>query len=104
MQDLGGREEESSPPRPAMCMRTPRGGSGPPSQTLRARPYPTSTHRSSRWIIATPLKRGLTALRWLRRWGDAAPGGTIERAAEVAAQLADLPAEPSALEEIREVS
>src|SRR5262245_34091427 len=44
------------------------------------------------------------ALRWLGRWIDEAPEATIERAAEVAAQLADLPAEPSVLEEIREVS
>ncbi len=34
------------------------------------------------------------ALRWLVRWIDEADGATIERAAEVAASLADLPAEP----------
>ncbi len=41
------------------------------------------------------------ALRWLRRWIAEAPAPTIERAAEVAAQLADLPIEPTALEQIR---
>jgi hypothetical protein len=44
------------------------------------------------------------ALRWLGRWISEAQEATIERAVEVAAQLADLPAEPSALEELREVS
>ena len=33
-------------------------------------------------------------VRWLVRWASETPA-TIERAAEVAAQLADLPAEPS---------
>jgi hypothetical protein len=42
------------------------------------------------------------ALRWLARWIGEAPEVTIERAAEVAASLADLPAEPdSALASIR---
>jgi hypothetical protein len=44
------------------------------------------------------------ALRWLGRWISEAPDATIERAAEVAAQLADLPAEPSALDQIKELS
>ena len=34
------------------------------------------------------------ALRWLERWIREASGATIERAAEVAASLADLPSEP----------
>jgi hypothetical protein len=36
------------------------------------------------------------ALRWLKRWIEETEGPTIERAAEVAASLADLPAEPHA--------
>ncbi|HEY4428823.1 MAG TPA: hypothetical protein VGN08_11525 [Solirubrobacteraceae bacterium] len=35
------------------------------------------------------------ALRWLQRWIGEAGAATIERAAEVAASLADLPAEPA---------
>jgi hypothetical protein len=40
------------------------------------------------------------SLRWLARWLNEAPA-TIDRAAEIAAQLADLPAEPTALQTIR---
>jgi hypothetical protein len=36
------------------------------------------------------------ALRWLARWIDEADGVTIDRAAELAASLADLPSEPQA--------
>jgi hypothetical protein len=43
------------------------------------------------------------ALRWLARWIDEGPA-TIETAAVVAAQLADLPAEPTALDVIRQTS
>jgi hypothetical protein len=42
------------------------------------------------------------ALRWLARWISEAPEATIDRAAEVAASLADLPEEPhGALASIR---
>jgi hypothetical protein len=42
------------------------------------------------------------ALRWLERWVAETAGATIERAAEVAAALADLPSEPhTALASIR---
>ena len=34
------------------------------------------------------------ALRWLERWIEETDGATIERAAELAASLADLPTEP----------
>jgi len=34
------------------------------------------------------------ALRWLVRWSTEASGATIERAAVIAAALADLPTEP----------
>jgi hypothetical protein len=37
------------------------------------------------------------ALRWLGRWLGETPGATMDRAAEVAASLADLPAEPGML-------
>jgi hypothetical protein len=43
------------------------------------------------------------ALRWLERWISEGTA-TIDLAAEVAAQLADLPAEPTALDTIRRVS
>jgi hypothetical protein len=36
------------------------------------------------------------ALRWLGRWIKETDGATIERAAELAASLADLPTEPQA--------
>jgi hypothetical protein len=42
------------------------------------------------------------ALRWLGRWIEETDGATIERAAEVAAALADLPSEPhTALDSIQ---
>jgi hypothetical protein len=43
------------------------------------------------------------ALRWLARWIDERPA-TIDAAAEVAAQLADLPAEPTAFDVIRQAT
>ncbi len=45
------------------------------------------------------------ALRWLGRWIEEGKHTTIERAAEIAAGLADLPGEPhSAIESIRRAS
>ena len=44
------------------------------------------------------------ALRWLARWASEARGATIERAAEVAALLADLPSEPVTLEALDEAA
>jgi len=41
-------------------------------------------------------------LRWLGRWIGEAPDATLDRAAEVAAALADLPPEPRAWERLRE--
>jgi hypothetical protein len=43
------------------------------------------------------------ACRWLARWLGETPDATIALAAEVAATLADLPAEPRAVESIREL-
>ena len=39
------------------------------------------------------------ACRWLTRWLSETPGATIERAADLAGALADLPAEPLAADE-----
>lgn len=44
------------------------------------------------------------ALRWLARWASEHKAATIEQAAEIAASLADLPAEPSMFETIREAA
>jgi hypothetical protein len=41
------------------------------------------------------------ALRWLARWLGEAPDATIEQAAETAATLADLPAEPALLDRLQ---
>src|SRR5436305_4805719 len=50
--------------------------------------------------VSEPEHYDAWARRWLLRWsGEMAPG--IEAIAEVADQLADLPAEPSLFEEIR---
>jgi hypothetical protein len=43
------------------------------------------------------------ACRWLARWLAETPGATIAQAAEVAATLADLPAEPQAVDAIGEL-
>jgi hypothetical protein len=42
------------------------------------------------------------ACRWLARWLAETGGVTIDRAAEIAGALAELPSEPRALETIRE--
>jgi hypothetical protein len=47
----------------------------------------------------SPREFDAWALRWLVRWASETPA-TIEQAAEVAAQLADLPSEPAALDTI----
>ena len=44
------------------------------------------------------------ALRWLARWSTESAGATIDGAAQVAAALADLPAEPSALNTLRQAT
>jgi hypothetical protein len=48
----------------------------------------------------SPREFDAWALRWLARWASETPA-TIEQAAELAAQLADLPSEPAAFETIR---
>jgi hypothetical protein len=47
----------------------------------------------------SPREFDAWALRWLVRWASETPA-TIDRAAEIAAQLADLPSEPSILDAI----
>ena len=46
---------------------------------------------------ASPGEYDAYALRWLGRWVSETGTATIEQAAQVAASLADLPAEPSLL-------
>jgi hypothetical protein len=48
----------------------------------------------------SPREFDLWALRWLSRWIEETPQATVEQAAQVAASLADVPLEPSALEAI----
>ena len=52
----------------------------------------------------SPREFDLWSLRWLARWLAETPSATIEQAAQVAASLADLPAEPSSLEAILEMA
>jgi hypothetical protein len=54
-------------------------------------------------VAAEGADYDLWACRWLARWLGETPTATIALAAEVAATLADLPAEPQAVEAIREV-
>jgi len=49
----------------------------------------------------SPREYDAWALRWLTRWISETGAPTIEQAAEVAASLAELPTEPSSLEEVR---
>src|ERR1700680_4583204 len=51
----------------------------------------------------SPREFDAWALRWLARWAGETPA-TIEQAPEGAAQPADLPAEPSALDAIRQTT
>ena len=55
-------------------------------------------------IAERPERYDAWACRWLARWLTEAPGVTIDQAAEVAASLADLPAEPSSLESIKHLT
>jgi hypothetical protein len=52
----------------------------------------------------SPREFDAWALRWLSRWASETRAATVEQAAEVAAALADLPSEPSALDAIRRAS
>jgi hypothetical protein len=54
--------------------------------------------------VSDPGHYDAWALRWLGRWLAEVPGATIDAAAEVAAQLADLPAEPAAFDVIQQAT
>jgi len=66
---------------------------------------PIDLHTALRFLplIAreSPREFDAWALRWLSRWISETPAATIDQAAEVAAQLADLPSEPSVFDAIR---
>jgi hypothetical protein len=68
----------------------------------RGRPIDLDTALRFLPLVATrrPAEYDAWALRWLVRWTSEG-ATTIERAAEVAARLADLPAEPMALDAIQ---
>jgi hypothetical protein len=70
----------------------------------KGRPIPLNTAARFLPLIAheSPREYDAWALRWLARWASENKAATIEQAAEIAASLADLPAEPSMLETIRE--
>ena len=48
----------------------------------------------------SPQEYDAWALRWLARWASENKTATIEQTADIAASLADLPAEPSMLQAI----
>jgi hypothetical protein len=52
----------------------------------------------------SPREYDAYALRWLTRWASEKPQATVEQAAEVAASLAGLPAEPKSLDVLRALS
>jgi hypothetical protein len=68
----------------------------------RGKPIDLATAAGFLPLIAreSPREFDAYALRWLARWINETPAATIVQAAEVAASLADLPAEPSALEAV----
>jgi hypothetical protein len=69
----------------------------------RGRPIPLEVASRFLPLIAreSPREYDAYALRWLARWASETGTATIEQAAEVAASLADLPAEPTAAEALR---
>ncbi len=74
----------------------------------RERGVPVTLERALQLVMLAsreqPEAYDLWARRWLVRWLNEAPGAGIEAAAEVAAALADLPAEPAVLETLRRAS
>src|SRR5206468_3224168 len=62
-----------------------------------ARPVPLDVAARFLPLVAkeSPREYDAYALRWLTRWASEKPQATAEQAAEVAASLADLPAEAS---------
>lgn len=70
----------------------------------KGRPIPLDTASRFLPLIAreSPKEYDTWALRWLARWASENKAATIERAAEIAASLADLRAEPSMLDRLLE--
>jgi hypothetical protein len=66
------------------------------------RPIPLAVALKLLPLVASqsPREFDAYALRWLTRWIDETPAGTIEQAAHVAGLLADMPSEPGALREL----
>jgi len=63
------------------------------------RPIPLAVALRLLPLVASqsPREFDAYALRWLARWIEETPAGTIEQPAHVAGLLADLPGEPGAL-------
>jgi hypothetical protein len=70
----------------------------------RGRPIPLATAARFLPLIAreSPNEYDAWSLRWLARWASETGTATIERAAEIAASLADLPSEPTMLARLLE--
>lgn len=73
---------------------------------IERKPIPLATALRFLPLIAeqSPGEFESWALRWLARWASENKTATIEQAAEVAAALAELPSEPTALDAIREAT
>jgi hypothetical protein len=71
-----------------------------------SRPVPLDRALALVALAATrePIAYDAWACRWLARWLTETPGATIDGAAEVAAALADLPTEPTALDSIEQAT
>jgi hypothetical protein len=52
----------------------------------------------------SPKEFDAWAVRWLTRWLAETPTATVDQAAEIAASLADLPAEPTSLATIQQMT
>jgi hypothetical protein len=75
-----------------------------PRKGAEDRGWPIDLDTALRFLPVVAVQRpehyDARALRWLARWISEEPA-TIERAAEVAVQLADLPTEPAVIDVIR---
>ncbi len=68
----------------------------------RGRPIDLATASRFLPLIAqeSPSEFDMWAMRWLARWVNETPAASIDQAAEVAAALAEIPVEPSALQAV----
>jgi hypothetical protein len=66
------------------------------------RPIPLALAATLLPLVArqSPREYDAYALRWLARWAHETAAATIDQAADVAEWLADLPTEPSAIEQL----